>query len=111
MHSKIPTSDWGWDLPISNTGFRASGLHVFVKYVPPTASGHSTDSDKRFFQLLMPRSTPVSLLESAEGLALANQLADTGKRRFLYLWSIVLLSHAEYSIQNLRDSRQKQEVT
>ncbi len=29
--SKIPTSDWGWDLPISKSGCGASGLHVFVK--------------------------------------------------------------------------------
>ncbi len=67
IHLKIPLLSRG--LILSNSkpaGCRASALHFFVK-TPPMAFWHWAQSDKCFFQHLIPELTPTSQLESESG--------------------------------------------
>ncbi len=77
MHLKIPLSSRGLRLSNSKPGCRVSALCLFVKEIPPMAFWHRAQSDKCFFQLLIPELTPVSLLESKSGFEIFTQLADT----------------------------------
>jgi hypothetical protein len=51
----------------------------------PMAFLRQTHSDKRFFQLLFSRLTPVLLLESECGFEIVTELAVSGKRSFLII--------------------------
>jgi hypothetical protein len=72
------------DLKLSNSKrvSRVSALHFRVKEIPLTAFLHEAHLDESFFQLLIPRLTPVSLLESKLGLETVTQLPDGGKRPY-----------------------------
>ncbi len=79
MHLKIPLSSRGLKLSNCKPGCRVSALHFFVKQIPPMAFWHRAHSDKCYFQLLIPGSTPASQLKSVSGFEIVTKLAGTGK--------------------------------
>jgi hypothetical protein len=50
---------------------------------------NQAQSVKCFFQLLIPRLTPLSLLERESGFETVTQLADTGNQPYSHLWSML----------------------
>jgi hypothetical protein len=56
----------------------------------------------RFFQLLIPGLTPVSLLESQSGFEIFTRLADTGKRPVSHVQSMLFINLDKYATE--RDS-------
>ncbi len=52
-----------------------------MKYIPPMAFLHCSQSDKRFFSLLKQELIPVLLLQTEVGLQIATPLEDTANKQ------------------------------
>jgi hypothetical protein len=68
MHLKIWLLSQGLKMSNSKSGYRVSALHILVKYIPSIAfRQYCAHSNKCFIQVLIPETTPGSMLESRSG--------------------------------------------